>query len=221
MDTGRGARGSLFLLPSISDEMIAVKSILIMFKDADFEKVVERLELYEPLSPGCRHSLAQMLQPRQVKRGETILKAGKKPDTLWFLLNGFAKEVAYGEKAKRVSWFYYPGDLMNSYPSFFSQLPAFRDIEMITTGTLAEISFRDLISLRREFTEMTNVIDLARDDCETQRARYASRMHTLTSRERFEQFYSEHATLFNVAKHKDITSFLGVKSDSFSRFYKG
>lgn len=192
-----------------------------MLIDVDFGKIIDRLEQYSPLSPAIRKSLILLLTPVSLEKGGVILKAGKKIDRLWFLVSGFAKEIAHGEKAKRVSWFYCPGDFMNSYPSFFNQLPAFRDIEMLSSGIVVEISCRDLITLRQQYEELAIVIDLARDDCETQRAKYASSMYSLNARERFEQLYAEHPVLFNVAKHKDITSFLGIKADSFSRFYKG
>jgi len=200
---------------------ILIKRVQAMTTNVDFEKIIDGFKQYGPLSPGLRNSLLKLLTLRIAVRGELILKMGKKPDRLWFLVNGFAKEISSGEKAKRISWFYLPGDLMNSYPSFFNQLPAFRDIEMITKGAVIEVLYRDLVILRQEFEEMNTIIDLARDHCEIQRARYASRMHTLSAKERYDKFYSEHPILFNVAKHKDITSFLGIKADSFSRFYKG
>ncbi|WP_316809213.1 cyclic nucleotide-binding domain-containing protein [Pedobacter agri] len=191
-----------------------------MHHDANYEKLFFKLEKFSSPSPGLRDKLFSKTVIRQVAKGNLLLKANNRVNKLWFLAEGFAKETAHDENYERISWFYFPGDFMYAYPSFFSQLPAFRDIESISKCVLIEITYVNLIQLRQEFTELETIIDLARDFCEADRAKYASRMQMLNARQRYDRFYNEHSNIFNVAKHKDILSFLGIKADSFSRFYK-
>jgi hypothetical protein len=173
-----------------------------MSTDLIFDALLEKIASFQQITP----------------RFAQLLKAGNRPAHLWFMYEGFAREIGHDEEYERTSWFYFAGDFMYSYPSFFSQLPAFRDIEIIDKSTLIEISYKDLIGLRHDFEELNLIFDLARDQCESERARYAAENHTLSAGERYEQYYQKHKPLFNIARHKDIASFLRIKSDGFRRY---
>ncbi|MDQ0966865.1 CRP-like cAMP-binding protein [Flavobacterium sp. W4I14] len=189
-----------------------------MLSDFIFEALLERISSFKQITSIFTKRLRPLLTVREVVRGEILLRAGSRPDRLWFLHKGYAREVGHDEDDERTSWFYFENDFMLAYPSFFSQLPAFRDIELLSEGTVVEISYSSLILLRQDFQELNIIIDLARDHCESDRAKFASQMHTLTARERYEKFYQEHKALFNVARHKDIANFLRIKSDGFRRY---
>lgn len=183
-----------------------------------FDDLLEKLSSFHQITTSFSQKLKTMLIVRKFSRGDVLLKAGHRSAHLWYLVEGFAKEVGHDEDYERTSWFYFPGDFMYSYPSFFSQLPAFRDIEMITECTIVQISYKELITLRHDFEEVNFIFDLARSHCETQRAKHASDISSFSARKRYEKFYQSHKALFNVARHKDIASFLGIKSDGFRRY---
>lgn len=183
-----------------------------------FDTLLKKVSSFQQVSPRFIRRLIPLLRIREMSRGMLLLQAGHRPAHLWFMYEGFAREIGHDEEYERTSWFYFAGDFMYSYPSFFNQLPAFRDIEIIADSTVVEISYKDLIGLRHDFEELNFTIDLARDQCESERARHASESHTLSARERYEQFYKKHKPLFNLARHKDIASFLRIKSDGFRRY---
>ena len=189
-----------------------------MLTDPVFERLLEKLESFQYLSIYLKQKLKPLLNSRQLAIGDILLKSGSRNNNIWFMYEGFAREIAHEEENEWTSWFYFAGDFMFSYPSLFGHLPAFRDIEMITIGEVLEINYGDLLILRNQFPELITIVDLARDKCEMERARYASRMHRLNAGERFEVFYEEHKILFNIARHKDIASFLGIKSDGLRRY---
>lgn len=189
-----------------------------MSTDPIFERLLEKLESFQHLSINFKQTLRPLLKLRHLATGEILLRYGSRNNNIWFMYEGFAREIAHEEQNEWTSWFYFAGDFMFSYPSLFSHLPAFRDIEMITIGEVLEISYSNLLMLRNKFPELITIVDLARDECEMERARYASCTHTLNAKERYERFFKDHKMLFNVARHKDIASFLGIKSDGLRRY---
>lgn len=191
----------------------------LMLTEKIYEILLQKLILFSPISHAFKIELKRKITLKKFLKGQKILITRHRVNKLWFLIEGFAKETGFDDEFERTTWFFFENDFIFAYPSFFSQLPAFRDVAMITDGTVLEITYNDLILLRKKFEELVIIMDMARDLCEQDRARYAARMHSLSAQERYNRFYNEHKALFNIAKHKDITSFLGIKSDSFSRFY--
>lgn len=189
-----------------------------MSTDLIFDELLGKISSFQQITPRFTQKLKPLLSIRHMARGELLVKAGYRTTHLWFMYEGFAKEVGHDEEIERTSWFYFEGDFIYAYPSIFSQLPAFRDIEIITNSTIVEISNKDLVRLRQEFDELNLIFDLARNQCESERSKYATENHTLTAKERYEAFYQKHKRLFNVARHKDIASFLRIKSDGFRRY---
>lgn len=189
-----------------------------MLTDLTFQSVLRKLERYQPLSTQFKDALYPLLEESQVSKGKLLIKSGRRSSRLWFLCNGFAREIGHDEDHERTTWFFSPNDFLFSYPSFFSQLPAFRDIEIITESTVIELSFQNLVRLRHDFEEVVGLVDLIRDDCELERARFVSMRDALTAQQRYDRYFAEHKQLFNFAKHKDIANLLGIKADGLRRY---
>jgi len=183
-----------------------------------FKSLREKLNDLQPPSKLFLDAVYPMLEEVYVPKGKILIKSGQRPKKIWFLYQGFAREVGHDEGGERTTWFFSPGDFLYAYPSFFSQLPAFRDIEIIRDSALLEISFQNLILLRHQFEELVGLIDIARDFCDMERARLVSMRETLSAKERYDRYFSDHKQLFNFARHKDIASLLGIKSDGFRRY---
>lgn len=189
-----------------------------MISDLIFRTLVEKLQHLQPVSRPLIDAIYPLLEEVRVAKGDLLIKSGHKSSKLWFLYRGYAREVGHDEDRQRTTWFFSPGDFLFAYPSFFSQLPAFRDIELITEGVLLEISFRNLILLRHDFEELVGLVDLARDHCEMERAQFVSMRDALSAQDRYDRYYAEHKQLFNFARHKDIANLLGIKTDGLRRY---
>lgn len=189
-----------------------------MSPDLIFQSLIEKLESFREITPHLAKAIIARLSIRYCNRGEILLEAGYRSRHLWFLFKGYAREIGHDEDLERTSWFYFNSDFLYAYPSFFNHLPAMRDIQMLTEGILLEISYQDLISLRNDYSELNILIDRARDRCESERALHATRINSLTAQERYDIFYEKHKSIFNVARHKDIASFLKIKTDGLRRY---
>ncbi|UKT65049.1 Crp/Fnr family transcriptional regulator [Pedobacter mucosus] len=183
-----------------------------------FQAVVSKLEQFQPLSKHLQDALLPLLSELRVPKGQILIRSGERSSRLWFLYEGFAREISHDEASERTTWFFSPNDFLFAYPSFFSQLPAFRDIEIISDSILVELSFRNLILMRRDFEELVGLVDVARDYCEMERARFVSMRDALSAQDRYDRYYADHKQLFNFAKHKDIANLLGIKADGLRRY---
>ena len=195
--------------------------VFMLFQVA-YQILIERLSGFYPLSTGFTQALRPMLSLVELKRGRVLVDRGKRQQMVWLLCRGHAKEVSASEvQVKgRASWFWFAGDFLFSYPGFFSQEPAIASIELVEDSVLLEISYVDFMALREGFAEVPLLVEKIRGHYERLRVGHAADLVSLSARERYLKFHSEHKSLFNVAKQKDIAAFLGIRDDGFHRYYK-
>ncbi|MBT2563751.1 cyclic nucleotide-binding domain-containing protein [Pedobacter sp. ISL-68] len=176
-------------------------------------------EHYRP-TPSEIEQLRSSLVPVRYNRGELVQKAGTRSSRIWFLQKGFAREITIDPDTgtSRTTWFWFTADFLFGSPFLFSRQPSFTHIEAITDCTMLELSYAGLLRLKDRSWDMELVIERMRAKCEMERSAYASDLILLSSKERYLKYYNLHRELFNVAKHKDIAIFLGIKDDGFNRF---
>lgn len=191
-----------------------------MFQTA-FLHLLVQLNGYAPVSRELSEVLREMVVLRQGKRGEVLVELGKKQQLVWFLHSGTAMEVCPCERLTdgRVSWFWFPSDFLFCFPGFFAQVPVECSIVLVEDCVLLELSFSDFVGLRERFLEVGVMAEGIRALYERARAAHAGDLVNLSAKKRFDQFFRLHKGLFNVAKHKDIASFLGIKDDGFHRYW--
>jgi len=96
--------------------------------------------------------------------------------------------------------------------------PAVASIELVEDSVLIEISYVDFMSLLESFGEVPSLVEKIRANYQKMRAGNSVDLANLYARERYQKFFGLHKELFNVAKHKDIASFLGIRDDGFHRY---
>lgn len=183
--------------------------------------LLERLSFFHVLSIGFRQALPGLLKYSELKKGTQLVKCGKRQDIVWFLHRGTAKEVSpLDDNAQgRTSWFWFASDFLFSYPGFFNREPASAGIELVEDSVLLEISYDDFMSLRMGFSEVHLLVEKIRGYYEGLRVGHAQDLVNLSAKERYLKFFQERKSLFNVAKHRDIASFLGIRDDGFHRYH--
>lgn len=192
-----------------------------MHAQTAFLHLMVQLSNYGKVSPELTMALRSIVVLREWNKGKVLVERGKRQQMVWFMHLGSAKEVSErGDgMAGRVSWFWFNSDFLFSFPGFFAQEVAVASIELIEDSILLEITYRDFIQLMAGFTEVLLMVEKIRAKYEKGRAAHAGDLVNLSARERFQKFFSLHRGLFNVARHKDIASFLGIKDDGFHRYW--
>ncbi len=192
-----------------------------MLAQTAFLHLMVQLSSYAAVSTELTLVLRSLLVLRELNKGTVLVDCGKRQQVVWFLHSGTAKEVTPSEAMTggRVSWFWFSSDFLFSYPGFFAQEPAVASIELVEDSVLLEISYRDFMGLREGFAEMPLLVEKIRAHYEKARVGHAGDLVNLSARERYRKFFQEHKGLFNVAKHRDIASFLGIRDDGFHRYW--
>ncbi|MEJ5996588.1 cyclic nucleotide-binding domain-containing protein [Pedobacter sp. Du54] len=179
------------------------------------------LSSYASLSTGFATALSPLVNCRSLKKGRVLVEVGRKEQLVWFLHAGTVKEVTAIQEqgTERVSWFWFPSDFIFYYPGFFAREPSASRIELVEDSLVLEIAYRDFISLVEKFSEVPLLIEKIRSRYENQRVSHSASLTTLNAKQRYLKFYQAHKNIFNVVKHKDIASFLGIKNDGFRRYH--
>lgn len=191
-----------------------------MLFEACFLHLIERLSSFHPMSSGLVLALKHSLRLVEYGRGQILVNVGKRQEMVWFLVNGTAREVtpSIDFKKGKVSWFWFEDDFVFSYPGFFAQEPAQASIELVEQCRMLQLSYVDLMLLRERFFDMQLLLERLRSYYERARVNHANDLANLPAKERYLKFYSSHKRIFNVARHKDIASFLGIRDDGFHRY---
>ncbi len=192
-----------------------------MLSQIAFLHLLVQLNSYVPVSVELGEALRAVVVLREFKKGLVLVERGKRQRLVWFMHSGSAKEVTTHDAVTdgRISWFFFASDFLFAYPGFFAGEPAASSIELLEDSALLEMNYSDLLKLAESFGEISLVIEKIRAVHERARASHAGDLVSLSSKERYVKFFSAHKGLFNVAKHKDIASFLGIKDDGFHRYW--
>ena len=180
--------------------------------------MIQRLSTFQPLSSGLVLALKHSLTLVEFARGHLLVDVGKRQQLVWFMVSGTVKEVTPILKRE---WRAGSGSRMIfvfSYPSFFAHEPALALIETVEECRMLELSYSDFMVLKDRFMEMQLLVEWVRSRYAKVRVSHASDLVSLSAKERYNKFYAAHKKIFNVTKHKDIASFLGIRDDGFHRY---
>lgn len=197
----------------------AADALFAMPQTVAFLHLMVSLSAHAYVSNGFTQSLRSLIAFRRGRKGERLVLAGRVQQLVWFLHRGTAREVSLGEDGlERTSWFWHASDFLFSYPGFFSREAALSDIELVEDSLLLEISFEHFLWLKESFPEVELLVEKIRAQHEKQRVAYARDLLDLRASERYRKLFAAHRELFNVARHRDIASFLGIRDDSLRRY---
>lgn len=185
-----------------------------------FLHLVDRLSLFSPPSTGLVLALKKVLSLVSLEKGRVLVDIGKRQQLVWFMISGTAKEVtpAQGFAKGKATWFWFEDDFVFSYPGFFAQEPAISSIELVEDSRMLQLSYPDFMLLKERFSEMHLLVEKVRGHYDRVRVQHTLDMASLSAKERYQKFYAAHKRVFNVARHKDIAAFLGIKDDGFHRY---
>jgi hypothetical protein len=192
-----------------------------MISDLHYQAIINRITPFCEMSPGFYKALMPLLKVFKFPNSEYILRKGRKAKFAWFVAEGYLREVTNSNPSSiaHTTWFWYPNDFVLAYPVFFNQKEAVSDIEVLPNTTLLEISYEDFVSLKTSFPEVDKLVEEVKFHYDKARLDHQEDLFNLSGKQKYQKFHKAHPALFNVVKHKDITSFLGMKDFSFRRYY--
>jgi CRP-like cAMP-binding protein len=216
----RGEQGSPFFVAEKTSDHCYGNNPHYMVSHTELESLLATFsELYRP-TPSEYELLRSSFTRVRFSKGERIQKSGERCSRIWFLKKGFAREITRDPETgtARTTWFWFASEFLFGSPFLFSRQPSVTDIDAINDCKLLELSYVDLLKLKKLSPDIELVVERMRAKCEMERSAHATALLFLSSRDRYIRYYNLHRELFNVAKHKDIAIFLGIKDDGFNRF---
>lgn len=192
-----------------------------MFREENFSILIERLGALVELSAPFIAALRACVVERTFIRNQFVLSAGHRQVYLWFIIEGFAREVSPTDYFPFTlsSWFWVPGDLVFQSRFFINEY-SLADVEIYRGSVVLEISDQDLRVLRENFPQVDIIAEQFRYLDYEKRKRYAADLVMLKRLDHIELLFKEHKMLFNTALHRDLASFFGVKSHNLTRYLK-
>lgn len=186
-----------------------------------FQTIVDRINSFYVVSQPLLNALKPLFKVYHFPNSEYILRKGRKARFAWFILEGYVREVNNNtaNDNSHTTWFWYPGDFVLAYPVFLNQKEAILDIEVLPNTVLLEISHEEFMTLKIRFPELTVLIEEIKYYYHKGRLDHSEDLFNLSGKQKYKKLQKAHPRLFNVAKHKDIASFLGLKDIGFRRYY--
>ncbi|MEL6617151.1 MAG: Crp/Fnr family transcriptional regulator, partial [Bacteroidota bacterium] len=172
----------------------------------------------QPLAPPEAEQIVQAWgEPRDVARGEILLRPGAVCRSLWFLDEGYARFYAEREGEDVTRHFAPPGALFTIVASLYSGRPSREGLQMLTPGRVREVpreAYERLAETNAPWDafrtayvrEVYDYLDRALDDA-----------RSLTAAERYAAFERDQPEVLLHVPLRYVASYLGMTPQSLSR----
>jgi CRP/FNR family transcriptional regulator, anaerobic regulatory protein len=171
-----------------------------------------------PLTKELRDHLAEILEYKEFKAGDYLVKAGRLCEHVYFITSGFLRSFYNNEKGKEMNvWFMKQGDVVYAERSFLDHIPSAISIQALRNTGAFFISRDELNNIYdvhitfnihgRKLTEKYYKQSLEREEI--------MRMHRAS--DRYNYLLEHFSDLANMAADKDLATFLRMTPVTISR----
>jgi len=181
------------------------------------------LEIFKGISFSKKEMnlIESKLKKLKLKKGTTILKAGDKVNSQYYVYNGCLRTYFIDISGKEHTLQFAINDWwISDYTAFFTAAKAIMYIETIQEATLYEISKKSMEDL---FVEIPQLETFFRKKMERAFASFQNRILAslaLSAKERYVTFISTYPNIEQTVKNYHIASYLGITTESLSRIRK-
>lgn len=192
-----------------------------MVREDYYQTFTSALAEIHDLSDALINALRPLANERTFRKNQHILNIGDEQHSIYFIIAGYAREVTPSEEHSngQTTWFWFADDFV-FHNGFFSKQSSEIDVEVYHDTTVLEISYENLRILMSRYPEVFILGEKLRIHYDRFRKQHISDLVSLRRWEHFELFYSRYKLLFNIARHRDIASFLGIRNHGLNRYFK-
>jgi len=181
------------------------------------------LEIFKGISFSKKEMnlIESKLKKLKLNKGTTILKAGDKVNSQYYVYNGCLRTYFIDKSGKEHTLQFAINDWwISDYTAFFTASKAIMYIETIQDATLYEISKKSMEEL---FIEIPQLETFFRKKMERAFASFQKRILASlaqSAKERYVSFISTYPKIEQTVKNYHIASYLGITTESLSRIRK-
>ncbi|WP_439695867.1 Crp/Fnr family transcriptional regulator [Mucilaginibacter sp. AW1-7] len=184
----------------------------------DTELIMQTVNHISPVSDAVKIRLKEYLKEERFPKKYQLLQEGQTAKKIYFIKEGFARAFYYTADGKEcTAWFMGTGEFMISVFSFFTQKPAAENIELLEDSTLQSITWAQLQTLYKEFTEFNLIGRIITEKYYIESEKKSILLRTLTAKERYQQLVKSNPDILQKASLSQIASFIGITLETLSR----
>jgi len=166
------------------------------------------------------NAIVSLFQFKTIKKGDFLLKAGKRCDQLSFVQSGFLRMFIATEEKEITQWISTKGYFSTDLSSFVFDVPSRLSIQALSDTEVYSISKKDYNKLGEFVSKWHELEKLFLVRCFiTLEERIFSHL-SMTAEERYVFFFEHNRELFNQVPLQYIASMLGMTPETFSRIRK-
>lgn len=179
------------------------------------EELFQQFAAIEPLKPALKKYILSVLEPKEFRKGEFILKEDQVARYIYFIEKGMVRSLRYHNDKEETLWFMKEFDIMVSVESFFPQLPATEFIQAMEYSVLHRISFDQLQEAFVRFPQFNLHGRLILEKYYIQSLQREN-MRRKTAIEKYEYLMTYQPELVGRVQDKYLASYLGITPGTFS-----
>lgn len=186
-----------------------------------FEKLFAVLTAVYPLSKVLKEYLSQRVKVQQFKKDCILLCPGEIANHIYFISKGLLRAYYTDDEGKEHTfWLMKELDMMASAFSFFTRLPGDLTIEVIEDCELVSIDYDTLEKVYKKFIEFNVVGRVLTQKYYALSDERAMILRMSKMKDRYWYMVDNHPELMQLVMDRYIASYLGMRSETFSRMKK-
>lgn len=165
-------------------------------------------------------NIKDFFQPKEIKKGEYFLKAGKYVKQMGFVEKGVLREFLYVNDKEVTKWFSTSGYFAVDLSGFIFDKQSAINYQALTDVKLLTISKENYNRISTVITRWDKLEKMFLTKCfSVLEQRIVSHL-ALSAEERYHQFFNFNPQLFNEVPLNQIASMLGMTAETLSRIRK-
>lgn len=181
------------------------------------ELLIKRLNSLYPMDEVMTDKVRSLTKIAEYKSGDFILKEGQVCKKACMVAKGLVRSYYMNDGKDITSRFMEEGDIITSWPSYYTQLPGNEFIEATEDTILLCLNYTDIQKLYSELPEF-NIVGRK----QVEHAFYLAEQRTQmlrkhTAEEKYKFFVENHPTLLQRVPLKHIATYLGMNEETLSR----
>lgn len=175
-----------------------------------------RVQLHSAVTAAVEASVQQEELPLKT----VLLKEGAVAHRLFFIKSGSARTFYLHNGKEITSWIYREGQLLTSWSSFFSRLPAPESIEVTEDTVVGSLTYDQLQALYATYPKMQQFGRLMLEEQLVFLDHFYKGFLFMTAKEKYELLLSYFPDVTQRVNLGHIATFLGISQETLSRIRK-
>jgi len=167
-----------------------------------------------------QENIISFFEYKELKKGTMMLRADQQCNLLSFVQSGYFRMFAYSDGNEVTQWIASRGYFVVDLASFLKNSPAKWNIQAVTDGELLSISKENYRKLSEVVPKWKDLEKIFLVNCFSAMEQRIFTHLSMTTEERYLNFFENNKELFNQIPLQNIASMLGMTPETFSRIRK-